>query len=319
MNTSTVIIVNYKVAKLTCGCLDSLESEVARNPGTHVIVVDNDSQDGSAEEISAYIETKNWKDWATCVPSDKNGGFAYGNNLGIAHAKSIGWDSPLYWLLNPDTFAYENALSELKSFLDNNKNVGICGSAIYNADKSLWPYCFRFPGVLSEFERGISLGFVSKLLSRWKVPREMAQENAKVDWLPGASFMIRKEVFDDIGLMDDDYFLYYEETDFCLNALRNNWECWYVPSSTVLHIAGASTGVVDEKVGSKPLPEYLFNSRRRYFLKNHGFLYALCADLAWIIGYSLFLVKTRLTKRNASLTKDLLKDSLKHCVLFKRI
>jgi hypothetical protein len=203
--------------------------------------------------------------------------------------------------------------------MQENPKVGICGSSIENDDGSLWPICFRFPGILSEFERGIKLGPVTKLLSRWKVPREMDQENAKVDWLPGASFLIRKEVFDSIGLMDDDYFLYYEETDFCLNAHRAGWECWYVPSSRVMHIAGASTGVVDQKIEKKKLPSYVFDSRHRYYTKNYGRTYATITDISWISAYALWQLRCLLTNKKTSEPNALLTDSIKHFALFKRV
>lgn len=314
-----VTIVNFKVAQLTIESLASLKSEVESAGGVKVIVVDNDSQDGSFEKISASVVEFGWSNWVEVVASPKNGGFAYGNNVGIKYAEEKGWGAKYYWFLNPDTKVYPGALTELVSFMESTPKSGICGSSILNEDGSLWPICFNFPGVLSEFERGVRLGVVTKLLSRWKVPQEMKPENAKVDWLPGASFLIRKEVFDDIGFLDDGYFLYYEETDFCLNAFRAGWSCWYVPASKIMHIAGASTGVVDQKTEQKPLPQYMFDSRSRYFTKNHGFLYACLADMSWLLGYGLNKIRTSVTGKSDDDPKNLFSDSFKNAVFIKKL
>src|SRR5262249_20160029 len=98
-------------------------------------------------------------------------------------------------------------------------------------------------------------------------------------------------VFDAIGLMDDAYFLYFEEVDFCLRARRAGWPCWYVPTSRVVHLVGQSSGVTDTKRPARRVPRYWVESRRRYFQKNHGRVYALFADLAWALGFSLWRLR----------------------------
>jgi len=312
-----ILIVNYKVPGLTNACLASLRAEVEEFNDAKVVVVDNDSGDGSLEEIQSYVSENGWNSWVDVVASDKNGGFAYGNNYAIQHLKNSGQEAEFYWFLNPDTQAYKGSMTKLVKFMEAQPKVGITGSSILNDDGSLWPICFKFPGILSEFERGVRLGLVTKLLSRWKVPQEMAQVQAQVDWLPGASFMIRDKVFNDIGLMDDKYFLYYEETDFCLNAARAGWQCWYVPESQIMHIAGASTGVVDQKVAKKPLPQYMFDSRRRYFSKNHGAFYAGLADLSWLLAHGLWIIRRTITLKQNEDPANLFFDSLKNAVFVR--
>jgi N-acetylglucosaminyl-diphospho-decaprenol L-rhamnosyltransferase len=137
------------------------------------------------------------------------------------------------------------------------------------------------------------------------------------DWLPGASMMIRRQVFDAIGLMDENYFLYYEETDFCLQARRAGWSCWYVPQSRVMHIAGQSTGVTAETASPKRLPQYVFDSRRRYFVKNHGWLYAAMTDLSWLVGYGLWSVRRVIQRKPNTDPPCLFLDSLRNSVLLR--
>lgn len=129
--------------------------------------------------------------------------------------------------------------------------------------------------------------------------------------------MIRRPVFESIGLMDEEYFLYYEETDFCLQAKRAGWSCWYVPDSKVMHIAGQSTGVTDREGPPKRRPQYVFDSRRRYFVKNHGWLYAALADLAWSIGFGLWRLRRLVQRKPDTDPPYLLVDSLRNSVFLR--
>ncbi len=312
-----VVIVNYRTAPLTIDSLRALVPEVQSLPGTHVTVVDNDSQDGSAEKIGAAIASEGWGDWATLIPSSLNGGYSYGNNLAIRPVLETDNPPDYFLLLNPDTQVRPGALKALVDFMEQHAEVGIAGSSFENRDGAPWLTAFRFPTVLSELENGIRLGLVSKLLSRWTVAQDMTDQPQQVDWLPGASMMVRRQVFDSIGLMDEEYFLYYEETDFCLQANRAGWSCWYVPQSRVMHIAGQSTGVTSTDGPPKRMPQYLFDSRRRYFVKNHGWLYAVLADFAWSSGYALWRLRRIVQRKPDTDPPYLLLDTLRNSVFLK--
>lgn len=93
----------------------------------------------------------------------------------------------------------------------------------------------------------------------------------------------------EIGMLDEKYFLYFEEVDYCLRAARAGWECWYEPASRVVHLVAQSTGVTYGP--NKPLPSYWFDSRRRYFLKNHGRMYMFAVDCVWFAGRFLWEVR----------------------------
>jgi len=201
--------------------------------------------------------------------------------------------------------------------MNQHPDVGLAGSSLENSEGISWPFAFRFPSLLSELESGIRLGAVTKLLSKWVVSCEMsADEPGQIDWVPGASLIIRREVFDSIGLMDEDYFLYYEETDFCLQARRSGWSCWYVPQSRVMHIAGQSTGVTSSGPPRR-LPQYWFDSRRRYFVKNHGFLYAALADTVWMIGFASWRLRRAIQRKPDADPPKMLNDFLFNSVFFK--
>ncbi|MBD3884822.1 glycosyltransferase family 2 protein [Phormidium tenue FACHB-886] len=311
-----VVIVNYRTPRLTIDCLHSLDSEVRSLPGARVVVVDNASGDGSVEIISSAIAAAGWG-WASVLASEHNGGYAYGNNLAIRPALQTPNPPTYFLLLNPDTQVRAGALKALVDFMELRSDVGIVGSSFEERDGTPWPIAFRFPSVLSELDSGLRLGIVSKLLSKWVVAQTMTHEPQQVDWLPGASLMVRRQVFESVGLMDEEYFLYYEETDFCLQAKRAGWSCWYVPESRVMHLAGQSTGVTSKDGPAKRLPQYLFDSRRRYFVKNHGLLYAALVDLAWSTGFALWRLRRAIQRKPDTDPPYLLFDSLRNSVLLK--
>jgi N-acetylglucosaminyl-diphospho-decaprenol L-rhamnosyltransferase len=314
-----VVIVNYKSAGLTIACLRSLEAEIAENPFIRVTVVENDSGDG--DTIAAAILERGWGAWASLKIAERNGGFAYGNNRGIE--PTLRWPEPpdYYFLLNPDTEIRRGAVRMLVEYMDEHPAVGIAGSSLESQDGSVWPYAYRFQSILSEFEDGIRFGPVSRMLQKWAVPRAMGREPAEVDWVAGASLMIRRKVFEDIGLMDEGYFLYYEEVDYCLQARRAGWPCWYVPQSRVMHISGQSTGVpgggTPRTENLKRMPAYWFDSRSRYFVKNHGLAYARLADLAFGVGRTLWTLRRLLSRRPREDAPWFLADFWRTSVLFQ--
>lgn len=312
-----VVIVNYRTARLSVDCLRSLSGELRAMPGLRAVVVDNDSSDGSYEVMEAQIGALGFSDWACCIPAPRNGGYAFGNNLAVRAALGSPHAPSFFLLLNPDCQVRPGAVGALRDFLELHPRVGIAGSCLENPDGSLWSTAFRFPTVLGELEGGARLGVLTRLLKRWEVPVRMSSRAERVDWLPGASMMVRREVFASIGLMDEGFFLYYEETDFCLRALRAGWPCWYVPESRVMHIAGQSTGVTDRSGPPKRRPQYVFDSRHRYFVKNHGRGYAVLADLAWTLGLASFRLRRRIQRKPHTDPPFLLRDALRNHALWR--
>ncbi len=305
-----VIIVNYRSAKLTIGALRSLESARARYADLRAVVVENDSGDG--DFLTEELGSDEFHDWVSLICSERNGGFAYGNNLAVRQA--LGEEEPpdLFFLFNPDAVVRGAGLERLVEFLDKNPQAGIVGPRLENADGSEWNWAFRFPNLLAEFDSGLRLGVVSKLLEKYRVMRAVGSEPVRVDWLPGAALLIRREVFQNVGLMDEGYFLYYEETDFLLRAARAGFECWYTPDATVMHISGQSTGVTSRDGVSKRLPSYWFESRRRFFIENFGLPYAIAADLAYMAGVGLCNLRTTIRPTSRTHPPHLLRDLAAH-------
>lgn len=307
-----IVIVNYRTADLTIDCLRSLRDEVADLPGTQIVVTDNASGDDSVVRLANAIESDGWSSWARLQPLERNGGFAYGNNAAIRPALES-TDTPDYvLLLNPDTIVRPGAISALIKFMDAHRTVGIAGSRLEHPDGSPQPSAFRFPSVASEFEEGSRLGWVSRLLASRCVAPPPPAEQSPTEWVAGASMIIRKAVFEAIGLLDERYFMYYEEVDFCRRAKDAGWPCWYVPQSRVVHLVGQSSGVTDVKKSQKRRPGYWFESRRRYFLAHQGRMATVLADLMWAAGFAQWRIRRALLGKPDADPKRLLSDFIRH-------
>jgi GT2 family glycosyltransferase len=309
-----VVIVNFRVAQLVIDCLHSLVAELASVPSVRVSVCENGTGDDSAKRIQRAIDDNGWQTWCTLTSLEVNLGFTGGNNVVIRPALESS-DPPEYvLLLNPDTVVRPNALRALVDFMDHNPRVGIAGSRLEDPDGTPQRSAFRFKSALGALEEGLRLGLVSRLLDRWIVAPPVVHHPAQTDWVAGASMIIRRQVFADIGLLDEGYFTYFDDIDFCFSARKKGWPTWYVPSSRIVHLVGQSTGVNGQP---KRLPSYVLEARRRYFLKNHSRSYAALVDGCMIVGLSLWRLRVLLTGKENTNPPYLLRDSILHSVFFK--
>ena len=311
-----IIIVSYRTAELVIGAVRSIAAERA-SPEIRIRVVVVDNASGDAPAICAAVAANGWSDWVRLVIAPRNGGFGYGNNLGIAHARAQAEPSYIY-LLNPDAQVRPGAIAGLVRFLETHPDAGIAGSGIDNSDGSEWPIAFRFPSLLSEIESGLRFGPVSRVLRRWTVAQRMGSSPQRVDWVCGASMMIRPAALAAVGGFDENYFLYFEETDLCQRAARAGFQTWYVPDSRVMHIRGQSTGVTDMTLGPRRLPAYWFESRRRYFATRFGTGGGIAIDVIALLANSLGTLKEVALGRRRGVVPHFLRDLLRFSVLWKR-
>jgi len=307
-----VVIVNYRVANLTIDCLRSVAEEISSVPETHVAVCENGTGDDSAERIQKAITENGWSAWCTFTAIHPNLGFTGGNNVILRPALQSS-DPPQYvLLLNADTIVRPNAFTALIDFMDQHPKVGIAGSRLEDPDGTPQCSAFRFQSPISEFEAGLRLGMVSRLLKRWVTAPPVTDHATETDWVAGASMIIRQQVFRDIGLLDEGYYTYFDDIDFCFNARQAGWPTWYVPTSHVVHLVGRTTGVTSKR--PKRQPAYVFQARRRYFLKNHGPIYAAMADIGLIAGATLWRLRVMLTGKEDPTPPHFTRDSIRHSV-----
>ena len=218
--------------------------------------------------------------------------------------------------MNPDTQIRPGAIRALVQFLEANPEAGIAGSSFETGDGKEWHIAFRFPSMISELIQGIGLGIVERLLRPWTTVRHMTDASEAVDWVSGASMMIRPAVLKAIGGMDENYFLFFEETDFCRRARHAGFTAWYVPESCVMHIGGQSTAVAQDS--HERLPAYWFASRRRYFAVTFGIAHAIAIDLVSAIAHSIGLVKLSIQGRRHTAIPYYIGDLLRNSVIWKK-
>jgi N-acetylglucosaminyl-diphospho-decaprenol L-rhamnosyltransferase len=309
-----VVIINYRVAQLTIDCLHSVAAEIDSVPNTRVAVCENGTGDDSAERIQRAIDENNWGSWCNLTALPVNVGFTGGNNAVIRPILGSEQTPEYVFLLNPDTIVRPNAFKAMIDFMDAYPKVGIAGSRLEEPDGTPQRSAFRFQSPLGEFEANLKLGVVSRLLHRWIVAPPVVDHSFQTDWVSGAGMIIRRPVFEDVGLLDEGLFTYFDDCDICLNAKRAGWPTWYVPGSRVVHLVGQSTGIDGTP---RRLPSYVLDARRRYFLKNFGPLYSAVVDACAITGLSLGRLKVLLTRKADSTPPYLLRDSIRHSVFAK--
>lgn len=306
------VIVNFRTPELTLEALDSLMAELDAHPDAHVTVVENGSGDDSFKQIHAGIADAAWREQVTVVGSSVNDGFGAGCNLAIRQALRSKTPPDFVYLLNSDATPRKGCLEALHACLVAHPEAGFAASAIERPDGSAWAPAFRFPSLWSELDAGLGIGLVTRLLRRHIVahplPEALDGPPVQVDWVGAVSVLVRREVFENVGVFDEDFFLYYEETDLCRRAAAGGFTCWIVPQSRVGHVGGASTKRWDT---GEHVPNYWFASRRRYFTKHHGPKVLWRANVLFAIGLALFQLRRRLQRRPDPHPAGLLGDFLR--------
>ena len=291
MTSVAIVTVNFRTGRLVGKSLEAVERERRRFGGEICIyVVDNNSGDDSVSFLSGFIESKGWGDWIYLRPHATNAGFAAGNNIALREILSSPNAPDYIYFLNPDARTRPRAISIMTEFLGTTPRVAIVGTRLEEPDGSLSRAAFRFPTAISEFLRGAQVGALDRLLHQWVVAPAPQTVAHRTEWVSGASFMVRRQVFEKIGLLDEGYFLYFEEVDFMKSAAAHGLEVWYHPDARVVHDAGSSTQIKDMRAKSGVLPLYWYDSLRRYFLKHHGRAGTLIAVASWFAGRVVFSV-----------------------------
>ena len=306
-----VVIVSYRVTDLTIDCLRSLAGEIDRVPGTRVAVCENGTGGDAEERLRSAIAENGWDSWVDLTAIYPNRGFTGGNNAVIRPALESD-DPPEYvLLLNADTIVLEHSLESLVAFMDDRPKAGVAGSLLLSPDGEVQGSPFRFPGIATELDRGMQLGVVSRLLPPITLPK--SESPGRVDWVAGASMILRRAVLEEIDLLDEGLYTYFDDPDLCLRAARAGWEIWFVPQSRIIHLEGATTGVATGRV-ERRRPAYWFQARRRYFLKNHGAWYTALVDAAYILGLATWRLRRRIQRKPDIDPPHLLMDTIRHSV-----
>jgi N-acetylglucosaminyl-diphospho-decaprenol L-rhamnosyltransferase len=258
-----VVIVSWNVRDLLAACLRSLFEDLGRSSlAAQVWVVDNGSTDGSPEMVAQAFPAVH------LITSEQNLGFAAGNNLALREISTLKSKIPRYvWLLNPDTEVQAGATAALASALDADSRAGVAAAKLLYPDGSLQHSAFRFPGL---FQLAFDLFplparfYETSLNGRY--PRRLYEGQAPfpVDHPLGAAMMVRAKTIAEVGLLDEGFWMYCEEIDWCWRMRQAGWQAYCVPAAQVVHHAGRST--VQVRVASFAA---LWRSRLRLYDKHY--------------------------------------------------
>ncbi len=259
----SIVIVSWNVQGYLRRCLDSLRADLSQNPDHEVIVVDNDSTDGSIAMLEHDFPE------VTLIRNQENVGFARANNQALKLSRG-----QFVLLLNPDTEVQEGSIRALISFLESHPQVGIVGPKLLNPDGT-------------PQGSGVNLPSLSgSLLGYFRIKKEVtgtyhihADHPVAVKALVGACLLVRREVLEQVGGFDEDYFMYVEEIDWCYRVGQAGWLIYYVPSAVICHHGGQSTARVTAKMYVA-----LRKSRILFALKHHSRFEALLLSVGYGIS-----------------------------------
>lgn len=266
----SIIIVSWNVRQLLASCLDS----ILAGAGTlqlEVIVVDSGSSDGSPDLVTdAYP-------WVRMLGCRENVGFPKGNNLGmdLASGRHL-------LFLNPDTVLVGNALQLMVGYLDHHESVGVVGPQLLNEDRSIQSSRRRFPTMATAFVESTWLERIapSSIFTHYYARDLPEDEPVDVDWIVGACMMVRRKTIDHVGVMDEAYFMYSEELDWCRRIKDAGWRVIFLPGAQVIHYEGKSS---EQAVTARHIN--FQRAKLRYFLKHHGAPSALLLRIFLLLTY----------------------------------
>jgi GT2 family glycosyltransferase len=284
-NNLSVVIVNYKTPKLAIDCIHSLHNQL-NSKYDKIIIVDNNSGNNDINFIRNTIEHDGLSDLITLISSPVNNGFSAGNNIGI---KSV--NSHFYLLTNADTLFLPDVISSLLSAAEKYPEAGIISPRLEWSDGVPQISCFRFHTPLSELICSAGTGVITRLLNNYDVPLQVLNDVTMPDWTSFACVLIRRDVFEKIGFLDEGYFMYYEDVDFCRRAKKAGFEVVNWPFAHVVHLRGQSSGIKKLHQKKMRLPPYHYQSRARYYTKFYGQLGFLMCNLCWLAGRSISLLR----------------------------
>ena len=273
-----VVIVNYRTPALTEACAASL-APMLEAADAGVVIVDNASGDGSFERLARACAAMPAADRIRVVASPRNGGFSAGNNIGVS---AVNADFVLF--LNSDAEAAPGALTALLAAVGRAPEAGLITPRIVSSDGDSVVSRFRNHTPLSEFVDGAQSGPVARLFPGAEVPIFPDDVSSRPDWVSFAAVMVRRAALEKAGPMDEGFFLYYEDCDYCRRITRLGYGIEYAPAAVFRHDEGGSTKL-QEKTGARArLPAYYYASRSRYFRKYYGPLGPAAANVAWYAG-----------------------------------
>lgn len=262
---TSIVVVSWNTRDILRDCLRSID-ESAGPVHSEIIVVDNASADGSVAMVRQDFPH------VRLMENAENRGFAAANNQGIAVARGR-----YVLLLNSDTIVLDGAIARTVAFADAHRDAAVVGCRVLNADRTLQPTCFMFPSVLNMLLSSTYLYKLwpqSRLLGRERMTWWRRDDVREVDVVTGCFMLVRSEAIGQIGVMDERFFMYGEETDWCYRFQRAGWKVLFTPTAEIVHLGGQSSRRVRVEMTVQ-----LRLSILRFIRKHHGWAYHKLACL----------------------------------------
>jgi len=273
-----VVVINYKTADLVMQCLESLLPQLV-GLDARVVVVDNCSQDNSVTRLRRWLASRPDHDLVGVIEATINGGFSAGNNTGMRAV-----DADYYLLLNSDTIVRPDAIATLLATADAHPEAGLVSPRLEWRDAVPQESCFRYLSPASELVDAAQTGLITAALNRFNVPLPVSASIVRPQWTSFACVLVRHKVLDEVGLMDEGFFLYFEDVEFCRRARKAGWEIIHNPKARVVHLRGGSSPVKQRALEGKRLPRYYYASRTRFFYLAYGRIGLTLANILWSFG-----------------------------------
>lgn len=274
----SIVIVNYKTPNLVTDCLETLLPEL-EGVDARVFIVDNNSEDNSCSIINEWLAEHDTNKKVSLIQSNTNAGFSSGNNIGIKALKAR-----YYLLLNSDTLVRPGAIKSILGAANASPGAGLISPRLEWANEVSQESCFSFPGPVSEFCSAAQTGWIDRLLSNYIVALQVQSVATKPKWTSFACVLIRDEVFQQIGLMDERYFMFFEDVEYCHRARKAGWTIVNIPEARVVHLRGGSSPVKENTRQRKRLPRYYYESRALFYFQTYGWLGLTVTNLLWETG-----------------------------------
>lgn len=274
----SIVIVNYRTPAFVIDCLGTLLPELS-DLAAKVVVVDNDSGDDSSEIIRIWLAAHDPDNRVLLMRCETNSGFSGGNNFGIRALKAN-----FYLLLNSDTLVRPGSVKSLLETAEKFPEAGLVSPRLEWPDGRGQESCFRFHTPYSELMNSAQTGYIDRFLKKYIVAMPVQGQIARPQWTSFACVLIRGEVFERIGVLDDGYFMYFEDVEFCHRARKAGWDIVHSPEARVVHLRGGSSPVKERTRQKKRLPKYFHESRARLFYQLYGWPGLTAANLMWWLG-----------------------------------
>ncbi|WP_197526801.1 glycosyltransferase family 2 protein [Pirellulimonas nuda] len=298
-----VVIVCYRSADLAIDCLRSIAPQVGEVPDARVQVCENGTGPESVTQLNHAIDENGWGDWASVVAVSPNRGFAGGNNVILGPAMASETPPEYLMLLNADTIVRPGALRALCSALDARPDVGILGPRLEWPDGTPQTSAFLDFTPLHEFIHSAATGPVSRCFRRGHGALPIADAPHDAEWISFACALIRCEVFQACGLLDEGYYLYFDDADYCRLARQAGWRVVHYPDARVVHLRGRSNPLKSLAAKRERRPRYWYLSRNRYYAKFYGRHRLWIANALWHGGRTISLARELVGNRPSSVCR----------------